>query len=630
MIQSERKTFTRAELDAPRSWALPLAMRQAERMQAARDVARDQHGQAMREVAEVRHVAGMRPVHGRMPDAEIRALADRRVEVMRDRIDAIAGPTDAAGLLAWLNSEVHALDARPDAFAFVKEYRGGAESSQLRGFLERAKCAMWWRRQLRRAVVRAREAEGIRSGEICATKRCPYVTHDTFMRHRQRTAANRDMMEATQLENASGQVYSLAELAAKSPGSKNIRRGELMTRITGCEALAETTQHRGVFLTLTAPSRFHSMLRHGAPNPKHDGSLPADAHAWLCGTWAKARARLARIGVKFYGFRVAEPHHDGCPHWHALLWCEPGQLWRLVLNIRRWWLKDCGDEAGARQHRVKAVLMRKGGAAGYIAKYIAKNIDDTGIDGHRDEAFDGPGQMDLDGGNATRVESWAAAAGIRQFQALGQPPVTVWRELRRVVEADQAGATARLGTAFEAVNRKGTRKASWALYVLAQGGLMRGREYLLRIATETLVRAGRYGDVEAARPVGVYDVATVYAVATDIGPVRGMVQHLSARQEWKPRGAWSRVSSRPAMAPAGGAAARATAVHPWTRVNNCTRATVIDGRIIGRGDRFKTWAQLIEPGGSASIKENPCPIPPVPSPSSPSLSRLRLLSSASC
>ncbi len=274
--------------------------------------------------------------------------------------------------------------------------------------------------------------------------------------------------------------------------------------------------------------------------------------------------------------------------------------------------------------------MRKGGAAGYIAKYIAKNIDDTGIDGHRDEAFDGPGQMDLDGGNATRVESWAAAAGIRQFQALGQPPVTVWRELRRVVEADQAGATARLGTAFEAVNRKGTRKASWALYVLAQGGLMRGREYLLRIATETLVRAGRYGDVEAARPVGVYDVATVYAVATDIGPVRGMVQHLSARQEWKPRGAWSRVSSRPAMAPAGGAAARATAVHPWTRVNNCTRATVIDGRIIGRGDRFKTWAQLIEPGGSASIKENPCPIPPVPSPSSPSLSRLRLLSSASC
>ncbi len=613
MNHGDRKAFTRADLDAPRDWALPLAMRQAARVLDAQDEARDQHGHALREVAEVRQIAGMRPVHSRMPDAEIRGLADRRVEVMRNRIDAIAGPTDAAGLLAWLNAEVHALDARIDAFAFqTLSYK--TDSEQLRGFIERAKCAMWWRRQLRRAVVRLRETEAVRAGEVCATKRTPYVTHDTLTRHRERTAANRAMMAATELENAAGQVYSLADLAAKSPGSKPIRRGELMTRITGCEALAATSAHRGVFLTLTAPSRFHSTLRHGAKNPKHDGSTPRDAHEWLCSTWAKARARLARIGVTFYGFRVAEPHHDGCPHWHALLWCEPGKLWRLVLNLRRWWLKDSGDEAGARSHRVKAVLMRAGGAAGYIAKYIAKNIDDTGIDGHRDEAFDGPGQMDLDGGNSSRVEAWASAWGIRQFQAIGQPPVTVWRELRRVGDSDQAGATARLGTAFEAVNRKGTRKASWALYVLAQGGLMRGRDYLLRIATETLKREGRYETTEQPRPVGVYDVT-----ARD-------TWHLSNRAEWKPRGAWARVNGSTTQRGGDfGPATRGRAVHPWTRVNNCTRATVIDGRIIGRGDRFKTWAQLIEPGGSASIKEiPPCPTP-VPSPSSLRLSRLAQL-----
>lgn len=615
---AERKTFTASELQAPRDWAMPLAMRQAVRMQDARDDAAARHGHALREVAEVREVAGLRPVHSRMPDADIRALADRRVEVMQNRIDAIAGPTDAAGLLAWLNDEVRSLDAR-GVFAFSFEKDGPTPADQLRGFMARAKCAMWWRRQLRRAVVRLRETEAVRAGEVCATKRTPYVTHDTLTRHRLRTAANREMMEATQLENAAGQVFSLADLAAKSPGSKPIRRGELMTRITGCEALAATTKHRGVFLTLTAPSRFHSTLRHGAKNPKHEGATPRDAHEWLCSTWAKARSRLARIGVKFYGFRVAEPHHDGCPHWHALLWCEPGQLWRLVLNLRRWWLKDRGDEAGARAHRVKAVLMRAGGAAGYIAKYIAKNIDDTGIDGHRDEAFDGPGQMDLDGGNASRVEAWASCWGIRQFQAIGQPPVTVWRELRRVAEADQAGATARLGTAFEAVNRKGARKASWALYVLAQGGLMKGRDYLVRIATETLSRVGRYEDTNEPRPVGVYDMAA-----------RG-VWHLSARQEWKPRGAWSRVndlgSQRPVKPPSaeGG---RPQVVHPWTRVNNCTRATVIDGRIIGRADRFKTWDQLIEPGGSAihPQKEPPCPIP-APSPPSSLPSRLTLLRS---
>jgi hypothetical protein len=606
--------ITRADIAAPRSWALPLAMRQAQRMLDADDEARDPAVRALREVAEVRELAGIRPVGAHMPDVEIRALADRRVEVMRNRIDAIAGPTDARGLLAWLNAEVHALDARPDAFAFEGDR---PEVEQLRGIMERAKCAMWWRRQLRRAVVRLCETEAVRAGKVCATKRTPYVTHETHARHRQRQAANLEMMQATQLENSAGQVYSLADLAAKSPGSKSIRRGELM--ITGCEALAETSGHRGVFLTLTAPSRFHSTLRHGAKNPKHEGATPRDAHEWLCRTWARARARLQRIGVRFYGFRVAEPHHDGCPHWHELLWCEPGQLWRLVLNLRRWWLKDCGDEAGARQHRVKAVLMRSGGAAGYIAKYIAKNIDDTGIDGHRDEAFDGPGQMDLDGGNATRVEAWASAWGIRQFQAVGQPPVTPWRELRRVSEADQAGATPRLGMAFEAVNRKGARRASWALYVLAQGGLMKGRDYLLRIATETLKREGRYETTEQPRPVGVYDVT-----ARD-------TWHLSARQEWKPRGAWARVNDcggqRPVKPPSaeGG---RPTVVHPWTRVNNCTRATVIDGRIIGRADRFKTWAQLIEPGGSASFEEKPpCPTRNAPPSSSPQLSRLALLRS---
>ena len=604
-----------AELRAPRDWALPTPLRQRVRVLEAEEDARDKHGEALREVAAVRTARALRPVYARMPDSEIRGLADLRCEVMASRIDAIATPTTDAGLLAWLNAEVHALDARADAFAFEGDR---PHADQLRGFLARAKCPMWWRRQLRRAVVRMREGEGVRKGEICATKRTPYVTHDTFARHRERQASNAAMMAATELENSAGQVFTLADLAAKSPGSKPIRRGELMTRIRGCEDLAATESHRGVFLTLTAPSRFHSTLRHGGKNPKHEGATPRDAHEWLCSTWAKARARLARIGVRFYGFRVAEPHHDGCPHWHALLWCEPGQLWRLVLNLRRWWLKDAGDEPGARAHRVKAVLMRAGNAAGYIAKYIAKNIDDTGIDGHRDESFDGPGQMDLHGGNASRVEAWASAWGIRQFQALGQPPVTVWRELRRVDEQSQGGATMRLRTAFDAVNRKGERKANWALYVLAQGGLMQGRGYTVRTWKEDREHVGRYETTNEARPVGVFDVA-----APD-------VLHMSARQEWRPRGAWSRVNSQRAGADSAGAL-RTPAVHPWTRVNNCTRAAVIDGRVIAREDRFKTWAQLIEPGGSAihpQKEPSPCPIPPrAPAPSSLPPSRLALLRS---
>lgn len=522
--------------------------------------AQDEAPRAAVELAAVAVHNAARPVTSGMPDRDLCALAERRADLMADRLAALADTRTPEAMRAWLSDQVEALNARP-----LPPFGGTlTEAEQLAGLLARVVCRLWWRRQLRRAVVTLREVEAMQRGEVCARRRQVYVTDDTVRRRAERVAANAAMLEATEIEDAAGEVITLAQAVAASTANKAIRRGELMTRIRGCEEWASAAGMVGIFTTNTAPSRFHAQTMHKGSNPNHDGSTPRDAQGWLRDTWAKCRAALARADVGVFGFRVAEPHHDGCPHWHMLLWCEPAHLEALRATMRAYWLKDAGDEPGASEHRFKseAIDPAKGGAIAYIAKYIAKNIDDVGAleaEGHSDQHAGE--QAELFGATARRVDAWAAAWGIRQFQAIGQPPVTVWRELRRVTPEAVAGGSDAIKAAHAAVHRHGARRACWRAYMAAQGGAMVGRDYRVRIVADASQKLGRYGLAEVARPFGVEDVRRLGEVV------------LSDRREWKGRGQWTDADRAPRVrllhfdraptAPAG-------VVSPRTRFNNCT------------------------------------------------------------
>lgn len=499
-------------------------------------------------------------------DGEICAMAERRADAMRDRVASVPGlyAWPSGAVLKWCSTQAIEFQGRA-----LKRQPGAKPEQIKRGAINRLTCKTWWTRALRRAVTDQREAAGRDAGRVCAMRE-QYITNETMRRRMNQDEKNRAMLEATELENEDGQVFTLAQLSEVSVSNPSIRRGELMTRIRGCEEWAEAQGMRGVFLTLTTPSRFHAVHRHGGLNEKWvqgGKATPKDGQRWLCKQWVSARAALQRRGLGVFGFRVAEPHHDGTPHWHGLFWCKPGELWRVVRVVKRQWLKDEGQEAGARQHRVKAMAMVGGAASGYIAKYIAKGIDDAGsvgASGHDDE-IDGRmvrmDQSDMFGGGAARVQAWARAHGIRQFQAVGQPPVTVWRELRRIKEAQAFEASERISAMWSAAQRDGIVRANWALYMLRQGGAFCGRNYRVAVDTEVREVQGRYEDADKAKPVGVLDRIERARAYSD-------------RKEWKPRGTWTRglgVSSR-------GTAddkrvrglALPSAVHPWTRVNNCT------------------------------------------------------------
>lgn len=531
------------------------------------------------------HPRAFAPVDPDMPDSALRAVAKWRAALMLHLIGELPEPVT----LGWLAETLDGLQGK------LPPVKCAASRAELEGCVKRACCHLWWRRQLRRWAGQERERRAALAGDL-GKGRMVYVTDDTARRHAARVEANRAMLEHTEIEDESGQVITLAAAVDKSVANKAIRRGELMTRIKGAEQWAEARGLAGLFTTNTAPSRFHSA---GGSNEKYDGSTPADAQRWLCKTWARTRAALARARVAVFGYRVAEPHQDGCPHWHMLLWAEPAQLEKLQAIMREHWLRDEGDEKGAQQHRVKFKALEHGGAAGYVAKYISKGIDDhgaVGAEGHRDDE-DGK-QVDAIGGNAKRVEAWASEHRIRQFQAIGQPPVTVWRELRRVSEPAAQSASPAVQEAREAVNRDGGRRACWRRYMEAQGGAMTGRNYVIELAGVEETRRGRYGEVQALRILGVRDRLA--------GP--RVIE--SERKAWRPRGCWGQGEQEAVRVRAAWGLASAKRAQPWTRVNNCTQqaggiAALWGSGIVGAV--IKTG-----PGGSTERKTSNGP-PRIPS-----------------
>lgn len=507
----------------------------------------------------------------------------KRIEMEFGAIGRAEGVIDAA---RWLQYECRQrgqeipLPAPMDELFVIatngsEEERRDAKAALFAG-IARVLDPRWWLRRISREQSRIME-QTARLLRMVSVYESPYCSLYTLRNRESQKRRNTDMLDGMEAVNTlTGDAVNLLDCVNASVSNPVNRRHELMVRMRGFEDVANLYGHVGMFYTITCPSKYHPALsRKNARNPKYNGASPRDAQGYLVSLWARIRAALHRRDIRVYGFRVAEPHHDGTPHWHMLLFVHPEQEAQATAIMRHYALEEDRSEAGADKYRFEAVRIDpdKGSATGYIAKYIAKNIDGAMID--HDEEANLPG---IEG--AMRVEAWASCWGIRQFQPIGGPSVTVWRELRRLSldEVDEyaermeklAGQSLEAYTdifgetpegyqlrqvgfdSWDAAYRvrklwEDADSADWAAYVMHQGGpLIPRANQALRAEHRETNEENSYGE-KIKRLIGV-----------TTGAVRGIVTRAAS---WFIRRCSSNERSE---------AQSDAAASPWSSVNNCT------------------------------------------------------------
>lgn len=413
----------------------------------------------------------------------------------------------------------------------------------------------WWLGRLRRHAAEWSEHLQIALSNV-SKKTSVYASKATVSEWKEQRRRTREFLKSMELIDEEGNRVSLIDKYWGSVANPAIRRTELMVRIRGFENICTELGYVGEFYTITAPSKYHATTIHGHRNRKWNGSNPADTQRYLRSVWEKIRAKLHRENLRIFGIRVAEPHHDGTPHWHMLLFMRPEDIEAIREVLRSYACSEDEAElltAKARKARFHAepIDPAKGSATGYVAKYISKNIDGYAMDDELDDESDLPMKL-----AAMAAAAWSSRWHIRQFQFVGGAPVTVYRELRRMNDRETAMG---LSVEFAAVH-DAADSGDWAGYVNAQGGpFVRRDELVARTWYEVSEEVNAYGE-EIIRIKGLF--------SSEVGKGTPILTRV---KQWK---------IVPALAADKAAAVSGASAAPRSSVNNCTDEgrKVIDSR----------------------------------------------------
>ncbi|MBM0415346.1 replication endonuclease [Escherichia coli] len=453
-------------------------------------------------------------------------------------------------------AETLRLDVIPPAFEQLRRKRNRRKPvpyELIPGSLARMLCADWWYRKLWKMRCEWRE-EQLRAVCLVSKKASPYVSYEAVMHKREQRRKSLEFFRSHELVNEDGDTLDMEDVVNASSSNPAHRRNEMMACVKGLELIAEMRGDCAVFYTITCPSRFHSTLNNGRPNPTWTNATVRQSSDYLVGMFAAFRKAMHKAGLRWYGVRVAEPHHDGTVHWHLLCFMRKKDRRAITALLRKFAIREDREELGNNTGpRFKSELInpRKGTPTSYIAKYISKNIDGRGLAG---EISKETGKSLRD--NAEYVNAWASLHRVQQFRFFGIPGRQAYRELRLLAgqaarqQGDKkAGAPVLDNPRLDAI-LAAADAGCFATYIMKQGGVLVPRKYhLIRTAYEINEEPTAYGD-HGIRIYGIWSPIAEGKICTHAVKWK-MVRKAVDVQE---------------------AAADQCACAPWTRGNNCPLA----------------------------------------------------------
>ncbi|END2528092.1 replication endonuclease, partial [Escherichia coli] len=490
-------------------------------------------------------------------------------------------------MLARMALHLHAMPPHYDALTTDKDRRNEPDTELLPGAILRLTCAEWWKRKLWLLRCEWRE-EQLRAACLVSRKTSPYLSQDALSEFRAQREKTRDFLKSFMLENEDGFTIDLETVYYAGVSNPVHRKAEMMATMKGLELLAEARGDKAVFLTVTCPSKYHATTENGHPNPKWNGATMRDSSDYLVNTFfAAVRKKLNRDGLRWYGIRTVEPHHDGTVHWHMMVFAHPEEIDTIVSHTRDIAIQEDRHELGddiTPRFKAEYVDGSKGTPTSYIATYIGKNLDSRAVDGIDPKT--GKPRVDHETGKSMaesveRAIGWARLHRVRQFQFFGIPSRQVWRELRRLASQmarNPEGPQRLKDDAMDAV-LAAADAGCFATYIEKQGGVLVPRkDYLIRTAYDLADELNDYGE----QSVQIYGIWS---------PLIGESSRVCTHPD-----NWKLVRRKPEQegsAHENGFDLQGGPAAPWTRGNNCPRVQETDNNGTEQPEeRPAPWPQL--------------------------------------